>query len=162
VRLLGSGAILREVIAAARLLADDWSVGSEVFSVTSFSELAREARAVERANRLQPGDADRTSHVARLLAGSDPVVAATDYVRAWPQLIAEYVGARYVTLGTDGFGRSDTRTALRRFFEVDRYHVVLAALQALAREGRCERAVLAEAVRRYGIDSTPAAPPWDR
>src|SRR5262249_14313735 len=79
----------------------------------------------ERESRLQPGSIDRVSHVARLLAGADPVVAATDYVRAWPQLIAEYVDARYVTLGTDGFGRSDTRSALRRFFEVDRHHVVL-------------------------------------
>ena len=164
VRLLGSGAILREVMAAAELLAGDWDVDAEVFSVTSFGELAREAREVERANRLEPGTMDRVSHVTRLLAGDGPVIAATDYVRAWPQLIAEYVPARYVTLGTDGFGRSDTRTALRRHFEVDRHHVVLAALQALVREGRLERGVLAEALARYGIAATARAgapPPWE-
>ncbi|MDE2276919.1 MAG: alpha-ketoglutarate dehydrogenase, partial [Burkholderiales bacterium] len=119
VRLLGSGAILREVIAAARLLAERHAIASEVFSVTSFSELARQAREQQRLDRISPLAAPRTSHVGRLLAGPAPVVAATDYVRAWPQLIAEYVDAPYVTLGTDGFGRSDTRQQLRRYFEVD-------------------------------------------
>jgi pyruvate dehydrogenase E1 component len=156
VRLLGSGAILREVIAAAELLATDWQVASEVFSVTSFSELAREARECDRAERL--GGEPAASHVATLLTGRDPVIAATDYVRAWPQLIAEYVDARYVTLGTDGFGRSDTRQQLRRFFEVDRHQVVLAALQALVREGTLERAVLAQAVAKYGVDGAAPAP----
>jgi pyruvate dehydrogenase E1 component len=161
VRLLGSGAILREVMAAAELLAADWNVASEVFSVTSFAELARDAREVERDNRLRPGAIDRVSHVQRLLGGRSPVIAASDYVRAWPQLIAEHVDARYVTLGTDGFGRSDTRQALRRFFEVDRHHVVLAALQALVRDGLADRGVLAEAVQRYGLDAQ-AAPSWTR
>ncbi|WP_280154036.1 alpha-ketoglutarate dehydrogenase [Piscinibacter sp. XHJ-5] len=161
VRLLGSGTILREVIAAGELLQADWGVASEVFSVTSFSELARDAREVERENRLRSGSIDRVSHVERLLAGAAPVVAATDYVRAWPQQIAEYVDARFMTLGTDGFGRSDTRTALRRFFEVDRHHVVLAALQALVRDGVCERPVLADAVRRYGL-AAEAVAPWTR
>jgi pyruvate dehydrogenase E1 component len=156
VRLLGSGAILREVMAAAELLAADWQVASEVFSVTSFSELARDAREVDRLERL--GGAAAVSHVATLLAGNDPVIAATDYVRAWPQLIAEYVPARYATLGTDGFGRSDTRQQLRRFFEVDRHQVVLAALQALVREGALERGVLAQAVAKYGADAGAAAP----
>jgi len=158
VRLLGSGTILREVMAGAELLAADWNVASEVFSVTSFSELARDAREVERESRLGAGGIDRVSHVGRLLAGPAPVIAATDYVRAWPQLIAEYVDARYVTLGTDGFGRSDTRSALRRFFEVDRHHVVLAALQALVREGRIERQALVDAIGRYGIRADAAAP----
>ena len=161
VRLLGSGTILREVMAAAELLAADWGVSSEVFSVTSFSELARDAREVERSNRLDPGAIDRVSHVQRMLAGHAPVVAATDYVRAWPQLIAEYVDARFVTLGTDGFGRSDTRSALRSFFEVDRKHIVLAALQALVREGAGGRHLLAEAAQRYGL-SADTAPPWSR
>jgi len=161
VRLLGSGTILREVMAAAELLAADWGVSSDVFSVTSFSELARDAREVERSNRLQPGAVDRVSHVQRMLAGSAPVVAATDYVRAWPQLITEYVDARYVTLGTDGFGRSDTRTALRSFFEVDRHHIVLASLQALVREGTGGRHLLGEAVQRYGV-AMDAIPPWAR
>lgn len=156
VRLLGSGAILREVMAAAELLAADWQVAGEVFSVTSFSELARDAREADRAERL--GGAPAVSHVATLLAGNDPVIAATDYVRAWPQLIAEFVPARYATLGTDGFGRSDTRQQLRRFFEVDRHQVVLAALQALVREGALERGVLAQAVVRYGVDAMAQAP----
>jgi pyruvate dehydrogenase E1 component len=160
VRLLGSGAILREVLAGAQMLAEEWHITSEVYSVTSFSELAREAREVERANRLDPGAPERTSHVARLLAGPAPVVAATDYVRAWPQLIAEYVDARYTTLGTDGFGRSDARSALRRFFEVDRYHVVLTALHALVRDGRCGRDVLAEALQRYEVRGSAA--PWTK
>ena len=131
VRLLGSGTILREVIAAAKVLAAEHGVRCEVFSVTSFSELAREACELQRLDRYRPLDTPRLSHVARLLAGTAPVVAATDYVRAWPQLIAEYVPARYVTLGTDGFGRSDTREQLRRFFEVDAQSIVRAALQVL-------------------------------
>ena len=131
VRLLGSGTILREVLAAAQQLAGTHGIACEVFSVTSFSELAREARELQRQDRVAPQPAPRLSHLARLLPGDAPVVAATDYVRAWPQLIAEYVDARYVTLGTDGFGRSDTREQLRRFFEVDAASIVAAALQAL-------------------------------
>jgi pyruvate dehydrogenase E1 component len=133
IRLLGSGAILREVIKAADLLAQDHGIACQVYSVTSFSELAREACALQRQDRLQPDTQQAPSHVARLLAGTAPVVAATDYVRAWPQLIAEYVAAPYTTLGTEGFGRSDTRQQLRRYFEVDAASVVQAALQALRR-----------------------------
>ena len=161
VRLLGSGAIFREVVAAAQLLASDWQVQSDVFSATSFSELARDAREVARWNRLHPDAAQRTSHVARLLAGPDPIVAATDYVRAVPQLVADAVDARFVVLGTDGFGRSDTRAVLRRFFEVDRHHVAVAALHALARDGAIAMERVAEAIARYGIDSEAAAP-WTR
>jgi pyruvate dehydrogenase E1 component len=135
VRLLGSGAILREVLAAAQTLAERHGVACEVFSATSYGELAREARALQRLDRNEPLAAPRTSHVARLLAGPAPVVAASDYVRAWPQLIAEYVDARFVTLGTDDFGRSDTRAQLRRYFEVDAAGIVRAALEALVREG---------------------------
>ncbi|HSC22278.1 MAG TPA: pyruvate dehydrogenase (acetyl-transferring), homodimeric type, partial [Casimicrobiaceae bacterium] len=159
VRLLGSGAILREVIAASALLQDDWRVASEVWSVTSFAELAREAREIRRFNRLHPGEARRTSHVERCLAGSAPVVAATDYVRAYPQLIVEYVDAPFVALGTDGFGRSDTRSALRAYFEVDRHHVVVAALDALARQGSVPAATVGAAIARYAIASD-ASPPW--
>jgi pyruvate dehydrogenase E1 component len=161
VRLLGSGTILREVIAAAEMLASEWNVGSDVFSVTSFSELAREAREVERWNRLHPASAPRTSHVADLLAGDAPVVAASDYVRAYPELIAPHVHAPFTALGTDGFGRSDTRRALRRFFEVDRHHVVVAALAALDERAPGNGTRLAEALQRYGIE-TEAAPPWTR
>ncbi|MCD0416988.1 alpha-ketoglutarate dehydrogenase [Rubrivivax sp. JA1024] len=130
-RLVGSGAILREVQAAARTLAAEHGIACEVFSATSFAELAREAAECRRLDRIEPLAEPRVSHVERLLAGDAPVVAATDYVRAWPQLIAEYVDARYLTLGTDGFGRSDTRRRLREFFEVDAASIVQAALQAL-------------------------------
>jgi pyruvate dehydrogenase E1 component len=155
VRLLGSGAILREVIAAAELLASDWNVASEVFSVTSFAELARDARDAERWNRLHPRESPRRSHVETLLAGDAPIVATTDYVRAYPQLVAAYVRAPFTTLGTDGFGRSDTRAALRAFFEVSREHIVVAALTALSREQA------ADAIARYGIESEVDAP-WLR
>ena len=152
VKLLGSGAIQREVEAAAILLAEDFGIASDVFSATSFSELAREACSVERYNRLHPAEPAQESHVGALLSGKEPVIAATDYVRSYPQLIAPHVEARFVTLGTDGFGRSDTRTALRRFFEVDRHAIVLAALDALAKDGKIERKALADAIARYGLD----------
>jgi pyruvate dehydrogenase E1 component len=159
VRLLGSGTILREVIAAAEMLRDDWQVTSDVWSVTSFSELAREAREVERSNRMHPGRAPNTSHARRCLAGKAPVVAATDYVRAYPQLIASYVGAPFIALGTDGFGRSDTRSALRGYFEIDRRHVAIAALHALAEQGSGSSATVATALARYEINAD-APPPW--
>ena len=160
VRLVGSGAILREAIAAADLLAADWDVASEVWSATSFSELARDAREVERWNRLHPTQPARESHLQRCLGGPEPIVAATDYVRAWPQLVASHLRAPFTALGTDGFGRSDTRAALRDFFEVDRHHIVLAALASLAREGRIDPQTCQQAIERYGIDAD-RAPPWE-
>jgi pyruvate dehydrogenase E1 component len=153
VRLLGSGAILREVIAASEMLARDWQISTEVWSATSFTELARDARDVERWNRLHPLEAQRRSHVNDCLKGNAPIIATTDYVRAYPQLIASYVEGRFIALGTDGFGRSDTRAALRRFFEVDRQHIVLAALQALVEEKSLPREVLARALALYAVDS---------
>jgi pyruvate dehydrogenase E1 component len=158
VHLLGSGAILREVIAAAALLAQDWNVGSEVYSVTSFSELARQAADAERWNRLHPLETPRRSHVEQQLSGARPVIAATDYVRAYPQLIAPYVEGRFVALGTDGFGRSDNRPALRGFFEVDRQSIVLATLATLARSGDVPRETVLQALERYGIGAETAAP----
>lgn len=160
VRLLGAGAILPEVVAAADLLASDWQVEAEVLSVTSFSELAREAREVERA-RIFLGDSVAVSQVERLLPGRAPIVAASDYVRACPQLITSYVEARFTALGTDGFGRSDTRGALRAFFEVDRHHVVVAALHALARDGKVPATAVRDAVAKYHLDPAPTAP-WLR
>jgi pyruvate dehydrogenase E1 component len=158
VRLVGSGAIFREVIAAADILAESFGIASEIFSATSFSELAKDAAAVARGRRLG-GDSALRSHVETCLPGRVPVIAATDYVRAYPQLIAPYVEARFVTLGTDGFGRSDTRGALRKFFEVDRHSIVLAALEVLVREGAVEHATLLAAVRQFGLEqATPA--PW--
>jgi len=158
VRLLGSGAIFREVIAAADILFETFGIASEIFSATSFSELAKDASAVERARRLG-GDPASRSHVETCLQGRAPVIAATDYVRAYPQLIAPYIDARFVTLGTDGFGRSDTRAALRKFFEVDRQNIVLAALEALVREGTIDHAVLVDAVKNFGL-ADPAPAPW--
>jgi pyruvate dehydrogenase E1 component len=159
VRLIGAGAILLEVIAAAELLAQDFGLHAEVWSATSFVELARDAREVQRHNRLRPGEPARTSHAGRCLDGALPVIAATDYVRAVPQLIAEYVRVpAYITLGTDGFGRSDTRAALRAFFEVDRFHIVLAALDALAGTGTVARATVAAALERYSIAAQTSAP----
>ena len=162
VRLLGSGAILREVIAARDLLRDDWQVDAEVWSATSFTELARDAREVERWNRLHPqATPPRQSHVASCLAGHAPIVAATDYVSAYPEMIAPHVGARFVALGTDGMGRSDTRANLRRFFEVDRHHIAVGALHALAQEGHAPMERVAAAIERYRIDVTVDAP-WLR
>jgi pyruvate dehydrogenase E1 component len=158
VRLLGSGAILREVIAAADLLVADYGVASDIFSVTSFSELSRDACAAERHNRLNPADEPQTSHIGRCLSGSAPIVAATDYVRAYPAMIAPYVSAPYVVLGTDGFGRSDNRVALRDFFEVDRRHIAIAALSVLVAEGELAREHLAAAIVRYQVDVERAAP----
>jgi len=132
-------------------------VTSEVFSVTSFSELAREAREVERWNRLHPQQVPRSSHLAHCLPQGAPVVAVSDYVRAVPQMIASYLDSRYTVLGTDGFGRSDTRAALRDFFEVDRHHLVLAALAALAEQGSLDRQVCQQAIERYGLQAERAA-----
>lgn len=154
VRLLGSGAIMREVIAAAELLLQDWGISSQIWSVTSFSELARDAREVER-QRLFGSQSEGQSHLQRCLPGPVPVVAASDYVRAYAQLIAAHVSAPFTALGTDGFGRSDTRSALRRFFEVDRQHIALAALAGI------DPGKHAAALQRYGIDARAEAP-WNR
>jgi pyruvate dehydrogenase E1 component len=161
IRLLGSGAILREALAAATLLKDDWGIEAEVWSVTSFSELAREAREVERWNRLHRKATRRTSFVSECLTGAVPIVAASDYVSAYAGLIASFVDAPFVALGTDGFGRSDTRCALRRFFEVDRQHIAVAALSALADAGDATDDIVAAAVERYQLDAEEA-PPWSR
>jgi len=152
VRLLGSGTIMLEVLAAAELLANDWNIEVETWSVTSFTELAREARSVERWNRLHPVERQRCSHVATCLEGDAPVIAATDYVRAVPQLVASYIEPSFIALGTDGYGRSDTRAALRDFFEVDRKHIAVAALSALAQQGKIEANICAEAIGKYGVD----------
>jgi len=162
VRLLGSGTILREVIAAAALLQEDWKIPAEVWSVTSYIELHRDGAACERAARLGLVDAGATPFVTQCLAGEAPVIAASDYVRALPELIRAHVPARYVSLGTDGFGRSDTRTALRAFFEVDRHHIVLAALKALADDKSLPSSVVEDARRRYGLNKAEPLPPWRR
>jgi pyruvate dehydrogenase E1 component len=157
VQLLGSGTIFNEVIAAAKLLKDDWGVESDLWGCPSFTELARDGQEVDRQNLLNPLAEPKVSHVERLLKGAQgPVIASTDYIRAFADQIRAYVPARYVTLGTDGYGRSDTREALRHFFEVDRYWVTVAALKALADEGTIERSKVADALKKYKLD--PAKP----
>ena len=162
VQLLGSGAILREVEAGAELLASDFGVAADVWSVTSFTELRRDGIEVERWNRFHPTEPQRRPHVEECLAGRDgPAVAATDYIRTFADQIRQFVPSRYTVLGTDGFGRSDYRVKLRQFFEVDRFHVAAAALKALADEGTIEPSVVQDAIQRYGIDAG-STPPWRR
>jgi pyruvate dehydrogenase E1 component len=152
VRLLGSGAILREVLAAAELLEEEFEVSAEVWSVTSFNELRREGLSTSRWNLLHPDEPPRESYVSSLLGESDsPVIAATDYIKAYADQIREFVPARYRVLGTDGFGRSDTREKLRNFFEVDRYFVVLAALYELAGAQQIAVTVVQDAMTRFEI-----------
>jgi pyruvate dehydrogenase E1 component len=159
VQLLGSGTIFREVVAAAALLREDWGVEADLWSCPSFTELARDGMAASRANRMNPEAKPRRSHVEDCLsATSGPVIAATDYIRAFAEQIRAYVPRRYVVLGTDGFGRSDTREKLRHFFEVDRWHVTVAALKALADEGSLPVAKVVEALRKYGLDAAKPAP----
>jgi pyruvate dehydrogenase E1 component len=159
VQLLGSGTILREVIAAADLLKSQWNVDADLWSCPSFTELAREGQLRARASMLAPTQAPTPSYVEQCLAGTrGPVIASTDYVRAFAEQIRPYVPRRFTVLGTDGFGRSDTREKLRRFFEVDRHHVVVAALKALADEGAIPASTVAEAIAKYGLDASKPAP----
>src|SRR6187551_2221092 len=157
--LLGSGTILREVIAAAEMLETDYKIPADVFSVTSFSELRREALLVERENLLHPERAPQKPFVEQLFGSRTlPVIAATDNMRIVSDQIRQWIPGRYVALGTDGFGRSDGRAALRGHFEVDRRFIVLATLKALADEGSIDRSVLVEAVKKLGIDPDKANP----
>jgi pyruvate dehydrogenase E1 component len=156
---LGSGTILREVLAAAEMLETDFQVAADVYSVTSFSELRREALLVERENLLHPERKAAVPYVAQLFgAMTSPVIAATDNMRMVPDQIRQWVSSRFVALGTDGFGRSDGRAALRGHFEVDRRFVVLAALKALADDGEIDRKVLVQAVKQLGVDPAKANP----
>ncbi|THF65803.1 pyruvate dehydrogenase (acetyl-transferring), homodimeric type [Pseudothauera nasutitermitis] len=159
VQLLGSGTIFREVIAAADLLKNDWGVEADIWGAPSFNELARDGQDAERWNLLHPLEAPRQSHVEKLLKDTrGPVIAATDYVRLFAEQIRPFVKRTYVTLGTDGFGRSDTREQLRHFFEVDRHWVTVAALKALADEGVIERDKVAAALLKYQLDPNKPNP----
>jgi pyruvate dehydrogenase E1 component len=153
VQLLGSGTILREVIAAAELLEKDFSISSDIWSVTSFAELRREALDVERHNNLHPTQKAKASYVTTCLQDqTGPVIAASDYIRLHADQIRAFVPQKYVVLGTDGYGRSDTREQLRHFFEVNRYYIAVAALKALADEGKLSLETVAEAIKKYQID----------
>ena len=153
VQLMGSGTILREVLAAAKLLNDDFGIPSDIWSVTSFNELRRDALATERWNQLHPEDEPRKSYLDNCLAGrKGPYVAATDYMKIVPDQVQRWIPGSYVTLGTDGYGRSDDRDALRQFFEVDERYIAVTALKALADDGALDQKTVSEAIRKYGID----------
>jgi pyruvate dehydrogenase E1 component len=159
VQLFGSGSIFREVEAAADLLRSDWGVESDLWSCPSFTELARDGHDAERWSRLHPAEPARVPHVANCLANqAGPVIAASDYIRAFADQIRPFIKAPYTVLGTDGFGRSDTREKLRRFFEVDRYHVTVAALKSLADMGQFDAGKVEVAIAKYGIDPEIKAP----
>jgi pyruvate dehydrogenase E1 component len=159
VQLMGSGTILNEVIAAAELLEAEFGVAADVWSVTSFTELRRDGIATERWNLLHPLEEPRRAYVSECLDGAEgPVIASTDYIRTFADQIRQWVPGRYTVLGTDGFGRSDFRSALRRFFEVDRHYVTVAALKALADEGKLEASQVQEAIERFDIDPQSPIP----
>ena len=159
VQLLGSGTILREVIAASELLAEDFGVAADIWSVTSFNELRRDGIDCERWNMLHPNRKSRVSYVEQCLDGREgPAVAATDYMRNYADQIRAYVKRPYCVLGTDGFGRSDTREKLREFFEVNRYYIAICALSALVEEGQLETKVVAEAIKKYRVSANKPNP----
>lgn len=160
-QLLGSGTILRETLAAADLLQNDWGVTTDVWSVTSFTELRRNGLSVDRQNTYNPEAAEKSTWVEQCLKSTvGPIIAATDYMRAVPDMIRTWVPRRYVTLGTDGYGRSDTRKSLRDFYEVDRFHITLATLKALSADGSIKKSLLGEAIKKYGLKSDRPNP-WD-
>jgi len=159
VQLLGSGTILREVMVAAELLQQDFGVTADIWSCPSFTELRRDGMEAERWNLLHPEDKPRVPYVTQCLEKhAGPVIASTDYMRIVADQIRPYVDRRFLVLGTDGFGRSDTREQLRSFFEVNRYYVAVAALKALADEGTIPAATVTQAIRKYGLDAEKASP----
>jgi len=159
VQLMGAGTIFREVIAAADLLKQDWKVDADIWGCPSFNELRRDGLSAERHNLLHPEDEPKTSWVAQQLKGyKGPAVAATDYMKAVPDQIRGFMDRPFYVLGTDGFGRSDTREQLRHHFEVDRYFVTVAALKALADNGQLEAATVTKAIKKYGIDPEKTEP----
>ena len=160
VQLMGSGTILREVIAAADLLRDDFKVNADIWSATSFNELRRDGMSAERWSLLHPSQPRRKSYLETSLEGrAGPVVAATDYMRGFADQVRSQIPRRYVVLGTDGFGRSDYRVKLRKFFEVNRFYVAVAALKALADDGEIKPEVVEQAIKKYGLD-TERPDPW--
>jgi pyruvate dehydrogenase E1 component len=159
VQLLGSGTILREVMEAAKLLAEDFKIASDIWSVTSFNLLGRDGLEVERWNRLHPLEKPRVPYITQCLESTEgPIIAATDYMKEFSNQVRAFVPRRYVTLGTDGFGRSDSRKALRQFFEVDRYSIVIAALHALAEEGVVDKKQVVAAMEQYQMNANKPNP----
>jgi len=159
IRLFGSGPIMEEVIAAAELLKKDWDVEPGIWNVTSFSELRRDAEEVERWNLTHPDSEPKQSHLEKCLSKNHvPTVAASDYVKMVSEQIGPYVPGSYYALGTDGFGRSDTRENLRHFFEVDRYYIVLTAIRALVLDGKMDMAIVDEVMKKYNINPEKPSP----
>jgi len=159
VQLIGSGSIMREVIAAAELLKKEFKVDADIWAATSFNELAREGQSVERWNMLHPQKTAKISYVTQCFADREgPVIAATDYMKNYADQIRAYVPKTYRVLGTDGFGRSDSRQKLRHFFEVDRYFITIAALQSLLKEGKVDAEVVSSALTKFGIDPNKSNP----
>ena len=156
---MGSGTILREVIAAADLLREDWKVNADIWSATSFNELRRDGMSAERHNLLHPTKARRKSYIESALEGhAGPVIAATDYMRNYADQVRSHIPRRYVTLGTDGFGFSDTRPAARRYYNTDGESIAVAVLEGLARDGNIDQSVAVDAANKYQIDDVLAAP----
>jgi pyruvate dehydrogenase E1 component len=161
VQLLGSGTILRESIAAQELLEKDWGISAAVWSCPSFNELTRDGQDADRWNLLHPTETQRVSFVAQQLSASTgPVVASTDYMKAYAEQIRPFIpkGRTYKVLGTDGFGRSDFRSKLREHFEINRHFIVVATLKALAEDGTLPASKVAEAIKKYGIDADKVNP----
>ena len=159
VQLLGSGTILREIIGAAKILSKDYGIDSDVWSVTSFNELRKDGMEIERWNLLNPKEKNKKSYVEICLGKRDgPIIAASDYVRSFSDQIRPYVQKPFYSLGTDGFGRSDTRKNLRKFFEVDKEHIVAYTLSALANEQLVESSKAEQAIKKYNIDKEKACP----
>jgi pyruvate dehydrogenase E1 component len=159
VQILASGTGMQWALKAQSLLAQDWGVAADVWSATSWTELRRDAVATEEFNLMHPGQPSRTPYVTRALSGTGgPVVAVSDFMRAVPDLIARWVPGDYTSLGTDGFGRSDTRHALRRYYHVDGETIAVAALRQLALRGEVPANVVEDAARKYAIDDVTAAP----
>jgi pyruvate dehydrogenase E1 component len=153
VQLMGSGTVLREVIEAAKILEADYQVSANIWSAPSFNLLARDGLAADRWNLLHPAEKPKIPYITSCFADNKgPIIAATDYMKAYAEQVRGFIPRRYVVLGTDGFGRSDTRAALREFFEVNRHYIVLAALKALADEGSIPMKTVIEAQQKYKID----------
>ena len=159
VQLMGSGVILREVIAAANMLEKDFNIAADVYSVTSFTELRRNALDVERWNRINPDKKERNAIIQNVIQDREsPIIASTDYMKSYPEQIARFLTNPFIALGTDGYGRSDSREALRSFFEVDRYHVVIAALKSLVDSKQIDKTVLISAIKKFKIDGQKPNP----
>ena len=156
---MGSGPLIRETLEAAKLLKSDWGVDPDVWNVTSFSELRREAEDIERWNLTHPEEKPKKSHLEESLSKNNvPTVAVSDYVKMVSEQIGPYVPGSYYCLGTDGFGRSETRASLRSFFEVDRYYIVLTAIRALADESHIETDMVKKVIDKYKMDPEKPSP----